>query len=64
MFDAMAAVVEAENEQCLATADGLRQEMVAEAVALRTALAQAAKDGVDTSIKALEALKEKSIAML
>ena len=39
VFDAMAAVVEAENEQCLATADGLRQEMVAEAVALRTALA-------------------------
>ena len=64
VLDSLEAEVEADKEYCLRTAEKLRQEMVAEARALRLALATDAADRVEASIAALEVLKSESIALM
>ena len=64
VLDSLEAEVEADKEYCLRTAEKLRQEMVAEARALRVALATDAADRVEASIAALETLKSESLVLL
>ena len=64
VLDSLEAEVEQDKEYCLATAEKLRQEMVAEARALRVALATDAADRVEASIAVLETLKSESLVML
>jgi hypothetical protein len=60
----MIAEVAAKKEECLISADSLRQEIVSEVDALRVALAAAAQDRVDVSAAKLADFVLEALASL